>query len=1415
MATLANCLKRAGKAIAPDEAEQIKQARQEYLDAGETAQVATEKAIIEMIRSVEADRAALVEQIMDKGGVVELTETAKQKRKPAKPRSAEYGKENKVFTADAAEKARELLRSKLGSMRSGLDPEIMIAGMTLAGYHIEAGARKFADYAKAMVEDLGTEIQPYIRGFYESVRHYPGFDNKGMSSPAEIDKFESENSNVSTSGSDLEPNSQKARDEAPINQTTIFTESGEIGAGAGVSSEPDGEGRNATAGDSGIPENSTDSARERSDTSVSGGIGKSGTSGSGRGGRSNAGGGKRPSGNMPRRKGPYAKLTSHKALGKTVSEIKKIIAPLQSELKGVPIEVVETEADLPKAVHDWAEEKGYTGKLQAIYHDGKAYVVANKVTSERSVTRAVLHEVVGHAGIKGVLGDKIDAVLDQIADSLNGKATLPNGKDVAKAYGLDWNDQDQRREIVEEYIAHLAETGEKPGFIRMVASKIRALLRRAFPQLKWTDSDILDLIAQSRKYVSKVRGAVMNGPMASLSPKEQSIWEKAVDPDQADSPDIRARLADFSDDYNEVAKSTIATPQAWRPLWQRVWDTIRKDYLPQSWKEAKQGFIDQFHSIEAMERGQFGELLDGSESAYKATLRTQNLGSVMEAVMQKGVLEYVNGGVRLKAGSTGFMEIFKGVHEADLMREWETWAAAKRASRLITEGKELNFNQAQIDTVLAEVDSKPAVKALFEQTQRDWIAFNKSMLDFAQSAGLIDPVERAIWEKDDYLPFHRINQLEDEPAKGPGRNKGLTGQKSGIQKLKGGVDKISPLESMVMNTTHLVDAAFRNIAMQRVADLAEQTGAMTPLAQVPGLTPAEINAQLVELGYDPTQMTPSQIRAWTNNIQRHAMKGEGIVTVSIDGKLKAYKVEDALLLRSISSMGYHGIEGVMKLFRGAKRLLTHAVTADPAFMIRNFIRDSLSTAVTVDAKITPLADAIRKMSGNEDLKWQLQAAGAGGGGFHDTAPDDVRAHLSRLHKGNKVIRSAKDAWEAWQKIGARFENANRLAVADKILKEGGTLAEAAHEAQDVLNFTKRGDYRAMQILIEMTPFLNARVQGLERLWRGAMQNTPEGYRMRKQFWMRGMIITAASMALLAANWDNDDYWDLPEWDRDTYYHFFVGDEHFRLPKPFEVGAIFSTIPERMFEQMRADADMKLFGERMLHLFQDTFAMAQVPQLFKPAYEVATNTNSFAGRPVVSYALQFVKPEAQYDPWTSETIRWVAEAMPDIAPDWMRSPKRLEHVLRGYVGSIGGYAVDMADFMGRSAFDLPETPSMRGRDVPIVKSFYQTGVGSTKQTDQLYQMAASVNELQSAIKKYREEGRTEKATGLQTDNMAMLRVRTEINRAVRRISELNALSKKILNAKGPPDIKRTRVDELQLQKQKIAQDIVEKYRVYFR
>ena len=133
---------------------------------------------------------ATTHEIVENGKRFEIRERANT-APTAKP--APVVSENKIFTEDAAAKARELLRKKLNGsqINSGVDPELLQAGITLAGYHIEKGARTFAAYASAMIGDLGEAARPYLKSWYMGLKYDPrasGFD--GMSGAADVDAFD-------------------------------------------------------------------------------------------------------------------------------------------------------------------------------------------------------------------------------------------------------------------------------------------------------------------------------------------------------------------------------------------------------------------------------------------------------------------------------------------------------------------------------------------------------------------------------------------------------------------------------------------------------------------------------------------------------------------------------------------------------------------------------------------------------------------------------------------------------------------------------------------------------------------------------------------------------------------------------------------------------------------------------------------------------------------------------------------------------------------------------------------------------------------------------------------------------------------------------------------------------------------------
>lgn len=105
---------------------------------------------------------------------------------PAPTASAAYGSKNKLVSSARADELAAKLRAKFGQLGVGVDPEILAIGAELAAYHVEAGARKFADFSKAMLEHAGEAIRPYLRSLYAAARNWPDMDTTGMESDEAI-----------------------------------------------------------------------------------------------------------------------------------------------------------------------------------------------------------------------------------------------------------------------------------------------------------------------------------------------------------------------------------------------------------------------------------------------------------------------------------------------------------------------------------------------------------------------------------------------------------------------------------------------------------------------------------------------------------------------------------------------------------------------------------------------------------------------------------------------------------------------------------------------------------------------------------------------------------------------------------------------------------------------------------------------------------------------------------------------------------------------------------------------------------------------------------------------------------------------------------------------------------------------------
>ncbi|MGL5390502.1 MAG: LPD38 domain-containing protein, partial [Shewanella sp.] len=160
-----------------------------------------------------------------------------------------------------------------------------------------------------------------------------------------------------------------------------------------------------------------------------------------------------------------------------------------------------------------------------------------------------------------------------------------------------------------------------------------------------------------------------------------------------------------------------------------------------------------------------------------------------------------------------------------------------------------------------------------------------------------------------------------------------------------------------------------------------------------------------------------------------------------------------------------------------------------------------------------------------------------------------------------------------------------------------------------------------------------------------------------------------------------------------------------------------------------------------------------------------------------------------------------------------SPKKLEHLLIGYTGTMGSYVMATADGFIRAS-QPGESAAWRADEIPLVKAVYR-GTGPAKSTqhmEEFYQMLKEVNELKRTADQYRKEGLKEKARELLDEQGTILKSRSSLSRTQQRVRVLRNKIELIQRDRTlSADDKRQRIDALLAKRNDLVYQAVNKNR----
>jgi hypothetical protein len=795
------------------------------------------------------------------------------------------------------------------------------------------------------------------------------------------------------------------------------------------------------------------------------------------------------------------------------------------------------------------------------------------------------------------------------------------------------------------------------------------------------------------------------------------------------------------------ARSKIGTSPA--PVRQRIADAtdrIGDRILLQT--------LDALQGIKVVERELAGTIQDATVSPYKSARLVAGARGVAKAILNHGTVSWDQKGDLVFTGK-GLRQIFDPV--ADVLDDAMAYFVGRRAAELADQGREKLFERDEIKALLAIADNSPKGREI-EQTFGEYQAFLDRTLDFYEASGLISPRSRQFMREmnRDYVPFHRIVETLEKPdGIHPGGN---------FRRLRGGTQNLRDVfENIVGSVQALTSAALHNRTKQQLYQLIESSKDGATFAVRVGTTQhatridpdwlvRKVNALIDDNGLAKAAVAAmsanpafgEQLLYWSG---KYAPSAPDLDFVLVNGEPRYYQVGDPLLMETLQQFNTLKPTGLaLRILGGFSNTLRRGVTLALDFQIPNLIRDSFNAFALSRGGQFPLVDSIRgmvaRLRNNADY-WDFLA---NGGGFSSQIHGETKAlktRLERYYSARKidyrtVLDTPQKLLDAYDELASAFEYGTRVAEFRKLRAAGASRREAAYQGREIsTDFAMRGASDFLRVFTVSVPFLNARLQGLYRLQREVFEkdgsqafNAPQ----TKRFALRAILgVTLPSLVLWWLYHDDERYKALPEWLKLSHWVILgPGDKAFLIPKPFEVGALFATVPEQTLQQL-GERNGPKYADAMGYLLANAFGLNPTPQAVKPLVDVASN-RSWSGAPIVPESLQEVSAAEQFAPFTSETLIR-AGRMFDV------SPAKLEYLTRGYFGTLGQYALSASDALLDPSLETGAKPADSLADDYVIRRFVRASpYRGTSYEEEFYEVLDQTREAVATLRKIERDQR---------------------------------------------------------------------------
>jgi hypothetical protein len=637
-------------------------------------------------------------------------------------------------------------------------------------------------------------------------------------------------------------------------------------------------------------------------------------------------------------------------------------------------------------------------------------------------------------------------------------------------------------------------------------------------------------------------------------------------------------------------------------------------------------------------------------------------------------------------------------------------------------------------------------------------------------------------KNNDYYPFYREME-EGKGFSGPIFTAGLVSPTK-IAQAMGGTEhlKNDPVEVILKNTHFWANAAAKNVASNKMYTMMKFLGEASDLPRKGGV------------------IKPGEI--------------EG--TTRIKGKEQRFIIRNPDLAMALESMGANPMPNWTKIPGAFTSFYRELVTRDPTYIFKNLMRDPFSAMVTSGVNFNPFkafGNFVKALKNPDSMDSLLALQNFGVLGGYKSIPN-MESAANLLGKGfdpasvqqgsvfvvpdaNTLTGIISKSWNALGRMSEASDAATRTAIYEEVLAKTGNEAEAAFRAQEVMNFRKHGTSQFIRGLSMMVPFVNGRIQGISV----AAQAFADGNRMHTL--VKGGMLFGVSMALQGLTADDKDYLQLPDYVRQgslvvPLKALGLADKGFlAIPKPFEMGFIFQTIPELMIQAYGTDTKEDRAVKTVIgNYLAQTFGFSPFPSIVAPIAEVYFNRSSMTGLPIITQSMEHLPPELQYTAATSDVIKNLGQVTGI-------SPAKLETIVKGYGGQVITTMLGVLDGMYRAS---------TGKGVEKDFTQYQpmsTFIKTDKNTNpqgvaDIYRLSAEIQGLTTGFNNYLSYGMVEEAEQLVKDNQGLFALKQSIASLRNQLNTLSRQERIVMNNDSIPQADRTRmVDSLREARRQIS------------